>query len=102
MKESLSLSTIQSNEDVHDVAYQIRFPKTVKAMARVNELSGSLHAVLHPRTHKFGSSISVQIRSHTVAKILLPRALVNVVVRVKINTEAVFRVAFPLSYGLST
>lgn len=81
--------------------YQIRFPKTVETITLVNELSRSLHTILHPRAHKFCSCISVYVRSHTVTKIFLPRAFVDVIIRVIINTETVFRVVFPFPYRLT-
>lgn len=77
------------------IPYQVELPKTVEAIARVNKLSGSLHAVFYPCTHKYHPCISVHICSHTVAKIFLPRALVDVIIHIVISAEAVFCVMPP-------
>lgn len=73
----------------------------METMVRVNKLSGSLHAILDPCTHKFRSRISIQVRSHTVTQIFPPRSLIDIIVHVVINAEAMFRVVFPLACELT-
>lgn len=78
--------------------YQVQFPKAVESISWVNQLPGTLHTIHDPRSHEFRVRVGVEVRPHTVPKILFPRSFVDVTVYVIICPETVRHVTLPLPY----
>lgn len=66
----------------------IGFPEAVEAASRMDQLSGSLHAVHDPGPVVFAAGWGVRVGAQTVPKAVLPCALVNVAIAIVISTEA--------------